>query len=164
MEMNERNAKRIELSATQKLNGTMDAIFPLLCPTREYDWIPHWDCEMVYSRTGFAELDCIFKTRFPDQGDEEIWVIDKYQPPEQIQFIRVNRLRAIRYLITLYQREDGTTSVHWKQVVTGLSPEGNEHMEKYTQDWFSELIASLEKMINHYLETGRLLEEAGAKG
>ena len=47
------------------LKGTPDDIFPLLCPVREYEWLETWQCEMIYTKSGFTELDCIFKTSLP---------------------------------------------------------------------------------------------------
>ena len=42
------------------LSGSPEQVFPLLCPTREYDWIETWQCELIYSDSGFAEPGCIF--------------------------------------------------------------------------------------------------------
>jgi hypothetical protein len=34
---------RVARSYTQSLVGRPEAVFPLLCPVREADWIPGWD-------------------------------------------------------------------------------------------------------------------------
>ncbi len=72
------------------LKGTPEQVFPLLCPVREYEWIDNWQCEVVYSDSGFAELDCVFKTRFPGDGPEDTWAVSRYEPPLLIEFVRVN--------------------------------------------------------------------------
>jgi hypothetical protein len=72
-------AVREAKSGTQRLVATPEKVFPLLCPTREYDWIEHWRCQMVHSESGFAELDCVFTTDFPHVGDET-WVVSVYRP------------------------------------------------------------------------------------
>jgi hypothetical protein len=59
------NAARIVRSFRMQLAAAPDKVFPLLCPTREYDWIEAWKCRMIHSDSGYAEPDCIFKTDFP---------------------------------------------------------------------------------------------------
>lgn len=46
------------------INHPASEIFPLLCPTREYDWIEGWECDLLYSESGIAEQDCIFNAGF----------------------------------------------------------------------------------------------------
>ena len=36
------NPRRVVLSATMDLPAPPDEVFELLCPVREYDWIPPW--------------------------------------------------------------------------------------------------------------------------
>jgi hypothetical protein len=31
-------------------------VFPLLCPVREYEWLPHWRCELLHSAADDAWL------------------------------------------------------------------------------------------------------------
>jgi hypothetical protein len=64
-----------------RLDAPPDRIFPLLCPVREYDWIPTWSCDMIYSESGVAENDCVFATAFPEEGPRESWVVVRYEPP-----------------------------------------------------------------------------------
>lgn len=46
---------RKQFSRSQHVHASPEAIFPLLCPVREYDWIPGWDCRLVYTESGLAE-------------------------------------------------------------------------------------------------------------
>jgi hypothetical protein len=131
--------------------------FPLLCPTCEYDWIDTWNCRMVYSESGHAEPDCIFKTDFPADGPEDTWVVSRYEPPLLIEFVRVNPLRAIRYAISLRETAAGETEADWRQVITGLNEEGNSLVQGLDEAAFRKRMGELEKMLNHYLGTGRRL-------
>jgi hypothetical protein len=54
-------------------------VFPLLCPVREYEWIEPWSCDMVFSESGLAENNAVFRTHFPAQGGEETWVVCRYE-------------------------------------------------------------------------------------
>ena len=54
--------RRATRSYTQKLVAAPEAVFPLLCPVREADWIAGWDPLLVVSGSGVAERDCVFTT------------------------------------------------------------------------------------------------------
>ncbi len=150
------SARRAVKTATQHLLAPPDKVFPLLCPKREYDWIEPWTCRMVHSDSGFAELDCIFVTDFPSEG-EDVWVVSVYRPHEEIQFVRFNGRRVIRYGITLTDDGDGTTTAQWKQVITGLTEEGNRLLAGLTDEAYQQKICILERLLNHYLTTGEML-------
>jgi len=150
------NGARLTRSFKMHLASAPEAVFPLLCPTREYDWIDTWTCRMVYSASSHAELDCIFKTDFPSDGPEDTWVVSRYEPPLLIEFVRVNPLRAIRYTISLRETAAGETEADWRQVVTGLNEEGDAFVRSLDAAAFSRRMAELEKMLNHYLTTGQM--------
>ena len=150
------SARRMIKIAAQQLLAPPDKVFPLLCPTREYDWIEPWKCRLVYSESGYAEQDCIFVTDFAGE-DEDVWVVSVYRPSEEIQFVRFNGRRVIRYSITLTDNGDGTTTAEWKQVITGLNEEGNRLLEGLTDEAYRQEISVLERLLNHYLTTGKML-------
>lgn len=138
-------AKHIRLAHTQHLKATPERIFPLLCPTREYDWIEMWQCQMIYSKSGYAEEGCVFSTDFPQDGGQDVWVISRHEPNELIQFVRVNPLRAIKYDISLKDNGDGTTTVLWEQIITALNVEGNKHVSDIKLDDFAKMVTMAEK-------------------
>ena len=94
---NERVRRRIEFSHV--IQATRDRIFPLLCPVREYDWLPDWECRLIYSETGVAELGAVFQTDREADDGLDTWVISQYEPNLEIAFVRVNHLRAMHYEI-----------------------------------------------------------------
>lgn len=53
---------RVTRTYTQHIQAAPDAVFPLLCPVREAERIPGWDPVAVFSESGFAEVDCVFRT------------------------------------------------------------------------------------------------------
>jgi len=156
-EMERKNARRETREAEQLLKGTPEQVFPLLCPVREYDWIDGWDCRVVYTDSGVAEDNCIFETSYPNEGPPETWIVIRYEPNRLIEFIRVNRMRTIRYRIELKDNGNGTTSARWRQLITALNEEGEAYLELVTQEKYGILIRNLERMINNYLETGEKL-------
>ena len=113
---------------------------------------------MIYTDSGIAELDCVFKTNFPSEGPEETWVVSKYEPPNRIEFVRTNLIKAIRYNIKLMQKDDGSTKATWEQVITALNDEGDDFVANYTDDKYNDTMNLLQNMINHYLKTGEMLK------
>jgi hypothetical protein len=153
-------AKRAVRRSTQKLIVPPAKVFPLLCPVLEYDWIDGWDCEMVYTDCGVIENNCIFKTHFPGEG-EETWVTSRYEPENfRLEFVRVaSDFKAIKYDIQLHDCGDGTTFAVWTQTVTALSERGNEFIDGFTEEKYRTLIQNIEKMLNHYFQTGEKLDK-----
>ncbi len=67
------------------LPAAPDRIFPLLCPVREYDWIPTWRAEILHTVSGVAEENCVFRTTVHG-GAAMTWVVNRYEPPTRIEF------------------------------------------------------------------------------
>jgi len=80
-------APRVSFDLVVPVAGPPRDVFPLLCPVREHDWIPHWSGELIYSDSGVAELGCVFRTTA--SAGEETWTVSRYQPPVAIGFVRV---------------------------------------------------------------------------
>jgi hypothetical protein len=158
------NHRRTIRQSTMRLGGSPASVFPLLCPVRESEWIETWRCRMVYSDSGHAERDCIFQTEFPQDGPLDTWVVSRYEPPSLIEFVRVNAHRAIRYAITLRAAAGGGTEAEWRQVLTGLDAEGDAFVEGLAEGEFPRRMAALERMLNHFLATGRMLHVGGSSG
>jgi len=156
------NRTRTQLSHTMHVSGSPEQVFPLLCPVREYDWIENWQCELIYSESGKAEADCVFRTRFTQDGPEDTWVVSRYEPPRAIEFIRSNALRVIRYSITLDRAEAGLSTWIWSQTLTGLNDPGDTLIVSVPPASFAEKIAGIERRLNHFLTTGTMLKTINA--
>lgn len=128
-----------------------ERVFPLLCPVREYDWIPHWKCQMLYSVSGYAELGCIFTTNFDDEYGEETWVVSHYEPPRKIAFVRLGAIRSTRYEVTLCPEATGHTKITWRNEITALQPEAGRIVEHFTTTKFTMLMKTINTMLADYL-------------
>ncbi len=142
---------RRRFSSTQRVSATPEAIFPLLCPVREYDWIPGWDCRLVYTESGLAEPGCVFQTNREADGGLDTWVIGRHEPSRHVGFVRINGLRAIRYDISLEPVAVGLTELTWTQEITALSDEGDQHVAALSEQAFTSTIAKIEQLLNEYL-------------
>ncbi len=154
-----KNAKRVTRTYTMHLKGTPSKVFPLLCPVREYEWIEHWKCDVVYTESGYAENNCIFKTHYPHDGPEKIWVVTEYAPNEKIEFVVVNSNQVIRFSINLLNENDGTTIAEWRQITTALNEEGEKLIEKYTEENYTAEKKELEEILNYYLTTNKMYKQ-----
>jgi hypothetical protein len=159
------NAVRRVFVMDMVLHGSPEVVFPLLCPVREYEWIPHWDCTMIYSSTGVAERGCIFITH-TDRGDET-WTVSRYEPPRAIEFVRVvPGVQVICMDLALTPGDDhptsggpGTTVARVVYTVTALNPERAGELAAMTGEQHDAWTRPLETLINHYLATGRMPSE-----
>lgn len=151
------NHKRIARDFTMHVSATPDKVFPLLCPVREYDWIETWKCEMINSRSGFAELDCVFKTRHGEV--EDLWTVSRYEPNEMIEFVVSSAFRIIRYRFSLSPDGADKAAVFIEQVVTALNANGESSIE---EPEFTLHMKILEAMLNHFLVTGEMISNREA--
>lgn len=109
---------------SQRLSAPADAIFPLLCPTREFDWIPGWDCELLHTDSGYAELGVVFRTS--DAAGERIWICDTYEPASRIGYVNFLPDLLMRLLITLGEVDGGSTDVTFSYTFISLNEAGND--------------------------------------
>jgi hypothetical protein len=161
--MKEVSGKRVIREYRTRLMTQPQQIFPLLCPVREYDWIPQWRCEMLYTQSGVAELGCVFQTDFGDKFGPEIWVVSHYQPDRKIAFVRTGSVRTTRYEVILIP-DDGATIIEWRQEITGLTPAGNVVVAEYSNEEFTTMMVSLNTMLAHYLEVAENDKDLKTKG
>ncbi len=147
-------ASRLTLEATQNLTAPPEEVFPLLCPVREREWLEGWECEVIHTSSGLAEQGCVFATTAPESGERDIWLISRHLAPREIEFIRFDRRRIIRYTINLEENGQGGTTALWRQVITAT--DGGD-LEEISQEQFSSMVAVDEKALNHFLETGECL-------
>jgi hypothetical protein len=92
---------RVTRTCTQRLAAAPDAVFPLLCPVREAEWIPGGDPLLVVSASGVAEPDCVFVT--PSQPGDAIRYVTRHEPQAGfVEMIRITpALTACRRTIQL---------------------------------------------------------------
>ena len=154
------NAMRVAHEAVLTISALPEAVFPLLCPVREAEWVPGWQYRLVYSQSGVAELGCVFTTP-NDDGSETVWIVTGYVPPERIEFAWVWPERiATRLEIALAPAPGHMTSVTLRYTYTSLSPTGDDILRRYDEAWFAEKMHRFEEALNRYLQTGRKAEQA----
>ena len=156
--MNGFKAGRISREFIFEVDAPPAEVFPLLCPVREYDWIPNWSCEMIYTESGVAEYNCIFRTGFLS-GDPEVWVVSRYEKENHtIGFvITAPGSHTEKLDITVNGSDHGKSRVHWTRTYTGLNEKGNEFLGTLAGQTLTSRMAWLEKALNHYCTTGKMI-------
>lgn len=156
-------ARRNVREWTHQVEAPAAEVFPLLCPVREYDWIPYWECDLIFSESGVAEDNCIFRTELRGYG-EEIWTVSRYEPERcVIEFVVVSPASHVEKL-DLHVEETGARScaVHWTRTLTALNDEGNEAVEQQTGEVFDQRMTLIGEMLVHFVATGEMLRVAPA--
>ena len=141
---------RVTRTYTQSLVGRPEAVFPLLCPVREADWIPGWDPLLVVSHTGLAEPDCVFVTAATPS--DAVWYVTRREPAAgYVEMIRIApSVTACRLTIRLRPTAAGceadVTYTH-----TSLGPQGDEFVRGFTEASYVRAMQQWEARLNHYL-------------
>jgi hypothetical protein len=148
--------KRASHSYTQTLKAAPEAVFPLLCPVREAEWLVDWDPLLVISNSGVAEEDCVFTT--PSQPADTIWYVTDYEPKKGfIAFVRVTPgVTATRLSIQLARVPGGSTA-HITYTQTSLGTLGDAAIDGFTEAAYVSFMQIWETRINHFLTTGHCL-------
>jgi hypothetical protein len=153
-------AKRTIKTATFSLAASPQKVFPLLCPKRELEWVPAWEYEMVYSKSGYIEAGCIFKSRKP-HGLEMIWTNVEYDPENyRIGFLNVAPgVMVFHYRIRLTKVAAESCEATCEQIFTGLTEEGNRLIGQIAES-SDNSAAMIAEPLNFYLKTGKLINAA----
>ena len=147
-------AKRVGHTQTIKLNDTPDRIFPLFTPEGEKKWASGWDFQLIYASSNQAEENLIFTTAAHDHGQSEaIWIISRYEPADYfIEYQRIEPgLKIGRIRITCRAADHADTLATIEYVYTALSEQGNEFIDRFSDEEYITFIDHWEKAINHYL-------------
>lgn len=153
-------SKRVSREYVQMNAGQPDRVFPLLCPVRESEWLPHFKARVIYSSTGISEDGAIFQTT---HDDEKItWIITKYNPNSLIEMMYIiPDTMIVRINIQLEKHDKKHTKTRIRYTKTGLTEKGNAEVEKFTEERFNQQMEHWEKAINFYLIHGKAISTEG---
>lgn len=152
-----KNLKRKILRVEKTFSFPSEKVFFQLCPSRELDWIDGWDCDLVYTSTGYVEADCIFTTPETNSLGPGLWIITVYEPSQKLaELVRIIGDSAVEHCtINLIDNKDGTSTGVWNMTFTALNDSGNEIIDSILDDDpdLNRAIDGLE----HFLKTGEMM-------
>jgi len=154
-------AKRVVVEQEQTLPASADKVFPLFCPRREYDWIENWECEILYSESGYAESNCVFV----NSATNDTWILTRYEPENGLfeAAIFASHL-IIKVDLSLADNGDGTSRVKGICTATATDRIGNWFIGKAASDRLKGRLKKLFSQLEHYLTTGEMLVAQRANG
>lgn len=138
------------LVAEMRLQAPPGRVFPLLCPVREAEWLPGWRAEVVHSRSGLAELGCVFTTRDED-GRERVWTVSRHEPEAGvIQFVQFLAGLAVIRLDIRVRPEGGGSRARWSYAVMGLAPGHGDFFAAYADAPFQARMERLRGLLDAF--------------
>jgi hypothetical protein len=158
--MNVSKPNRVTRSYTQRLVAGPAAVFPLLCPVREADWIEDWDPVSVFTDSGVAETDCVFVTG--TSSNEAIWYISRHERDQGfVEMVKITpHVTACKLSIRVRAVESGSEALV-TYTHTSPGPRGDIFVASFTEDYYLAFMKNWEARINHYLLHGVALRIPG---
>lgn len=149
---------RVSHSYTQHLNAPPPAVFELLCPVRETEWVNDWRPKRVLSESGLAEPGCIFIT--PGIPEDALWLMTDYDKEAlRLEIVKVIPGVVIgRITVALSADGDDACAADITYSYTSISDHGDRALDEFTADHFTSFMVAWEKELNHFLSTGTMLE------
>jgi hypothetical protein len=144
---------RVERTYVQKIDAGPEKVFPLLCPVREAEWVKGWDPYLVFTRSGYAEPDCVFLTG--DEQETVVWVMTELDPVNfRLELIKITPGETVgKITIALEKSGEDATNAHVTYMYTALSEAGRQFVQGYTEEFYVEFMHYWEKALNKYLGT-----------
>ena len=153
---NRKSLKRRILTVEKIFPHPPEKVFFQFCPTRELDWIHGWDCDLVYTSTGYAENDCIFTTSENNPLGPGLWVFTHYEPNQRLELVRIiGTSLVIHFRIKLTDTGDGTCAGLWHITATALDDTGNEMVASLPDE--SIALKRAVDGLDYFLATGELM-------
>ena len=152
---------RVEHTYTQRLAGSIEEVFPLLCPVREAEWITSWDPLLVVSGSGVAEPDCVFVTS--SLPANAVWYVTRHEPDAGfVEMLKITPgVTACRLKIQLRAASEGSEA-DVSYCHTSLGPEGDAFVASFTREHYAAFMRDWETRLNHFLRHGVALPETRA--
>jgi hypothetical protein len=113
----------------QRIAAAPAQVFPLLCPQREKEWLPGWQCTMIHSASGIAERGAVFATPDAHAGQagphDVVWLVVEHVAPARVRFVRWHPEQMVVDIeIVVTPAGDGATFVDVAYTYTAVSAAG----------------------------------------
>jgi hypothetical protein len=160
--VNIRAPNRVTHRYTQRLIAPPEAVFPLLCPVREADWIDGWKPLLVLSVSGVAEPDCVFVT--DAEPHDAVWYVTRHEPERGlVEMIKVTpEVTACKLTIRVRAAGSGSEA-EVCYCHTSLGPQGDLFLATFTAEYYVQFMREWEERVNYYLKHGKALRAGGTE-
>lgn len=141
---------------TTTIAAPPEAVFPLLCPVREYDWIPTWSCDLLHVPRGAAEEGAVFRTDAPHGRGGMTWVVTRHEPMRAVDFACFADGLIQRLLVRLTPAAGGT-DLSWTREHTALDADSARWLAAVDESEVGARTQLLFDRLSHYARTGAAL-------
>jgi hypothetical protein len=150
--------RRVVRAYRQTIDAPPAAVFPLLCPVREAEWLDGWRFTMVYSASGLVEEGAVFTTS-SDVDADTWWVVSRHDRDagvvEFCRFTPGSRTCLLKIAVSPFGAAQSHVDVSY--AYTSLTPAGDAFLAAWTPEVFLADMTFWERSMNHYLHTGQRL-------
>lgn len=157
--------KRVEASHTVEIATAPQKIFPLACPVKELRWIPDWEYELIYSKSGVNEKGCIFTenkfgAHFFGKSLTTTWVTNVHDAEKTRIVFQLNLAdkAVIQFQFNIQEVGVNISSCNWHMVFTALDQEANEMDENTIREKLDLGMIMLATALKHYCEAGEMIK------
>jgi hypothetical protein len=142
---------RLTRTYVQRIAAPPEEVFPLLCPVREKEWLPGWDCRMIFSRSGVAERGAVFETAHAK--GVTIWIVTEYVPSRRVEFARWQPDGLTVHIeISLGRHHEGDTAVCIAYTYTAVNEQGQQALALLSETEWLRTMAFWESSMNTWLK------------
>jgi hypothetical protein len=156
--------KRVEAAVTREIMLSPCKIFPLACPVEELRWIPEWDYQLIYSKSGVNEANCIFNEdksgfHFFEKPLTTTWITTTHEPDRHFVIFQINLdgKAVIRFEVRFREVAVNVSTGTWHMTFTALDDEANAMSVDAIRAKMELLMTFLADALKHYCETGEML-------
>ena len=143
------NSPRVVRTFVQDIQALPEAIFLLLCPEREKEWLPSWDARMIYSASGVAERGAVFETAH--SAGRTLWLVTEYDPPRRIAFARWQPDGLVVHIeIVLARKHAGGTAVGISYTFTAADESGERALAAMGEDAWLQNMGAWQACMNEW--------------
>lgn len=151
---------RVTRNYVQRVEAAPEEVFPLLCPMREKEWLPGWDCRMIFSRSGVAERGAVFETAH--SSGRTVWITTEYVPARQIGFARWQPDGLLVQIeIALGRHHEGDTAVCITYTYTAVDDHGRAALALLGENEWLRTMTFWEQSMNSWFRKRTLNDKAG---
>jgi hypothetical protein len=144
-------AQRVRRVFVEHVGASPAAVFPLLCPVREREWVDGWAAEVLFSTSGVAEDHCVFTTELPGHG-RATWVVSTYDAhARRIGFTIFRPERVERLDVAVFDEGARGSRLEWTRTYTALDEHGNATLAEATGSALDQRMAALHESLRGFL-------------
>jgi hypothetical protein len=145
---------RLVRTFVQDILAPPEAVFPLLCPEREKEWLPGWDARMIHSASGVAERGAVFETAHA--AGRTLWLVAEYDSPRRIAFARWQPDGLLVHIeIVLARTHTGGTAVGICYTFTAVTEAGASTLAGIGEDAWLENMGAWQASMNAWFAKHR---------